>query len=64
MRAVEGEEAACARAAELVSANGGRLTGCRLDGLDIVVTAEVAVTPLPGLETTASAAARAGPVRR
>ena len=64
MRAIEGQQVACARAAELVSANGGRMSGCRLEGLEIVVEAEMSVTPLPGLETKASAAARAGPTQR
>ncbi len=53
-RAAQGEAAACARAAELVRANRARLVGCRLDGLDLVVTAEVG---------PARASARAGPVR-
>ncbi len=53
-RAAQGEAVACARAAELVRANRARLVGCRLDGLDLVVTA--AVGP-------ARATARAGPVR-
>ena len=64
LRAIEGRQVACARAAELVSANGGRMTGCRLEGLEIVVEAETSVTPLPGVETKAFAAARAGPVAR
>ncbi|UQU64616.1 flp pilus-assembly TadE/G-like family protein [Couchioplanes caeruleus] len=64
MRAVEGQQVACARAAELVSANGSRLTGCRLEGREIVVEVDTVVTPLPGLERHASAAARAGPVLR
>ncbi len=63
MRAIEGAGAACGRATELVAANGGRLVGCRLDGLDLVVSVEVAVTPLPGLSRRAAATSRAGPVR-
>jgi secretion/DNA translocation related TadE-like protein len=62
VRVIEGEAVACARAAELVSANGARLTSCRTDGLDIVVEAEVTITPLPGLVRRAEAAARAGPI--
>ncbi|MEV1328277.1 Rv3654c family TadE-like protein [Micromonospora costi] len=62
-RAVEGDASACARAADLVSRNGGRLVACRLDGLDVLVTAEVVVSPLPGLTRLATATARAGPVR-
>jgi secretion/DNA translocation related TadE-like protein len=49
-----GEAAACARAAELVRANRARPVGCHLDGLDLVITAEVG---------PARAQARAGPVR-
>ncbi|MEU8045475.1 Rv3654c family TadE-like protein [Micromonospora echinofusca] len=62
-QALLGEPAACGRAAEIAGANGGRLLACRLDGLDLLVTAEVAVTPLPGLARVATASARAGPVR-
>jgi secretion/DNA translocation related TadE-like protein len=62
VRVIEGEAVACARAAELVTANGGRLTSCRADGLDLIVRAEVTVRPLPGLTRTADAAARAGPI--
>jgi secretion/DNA translocation related TadE-like protein len=62
VRVTEGESAACGRAAELVAANNARMTSCRVDGLDLVVTAEVTVTPLPGLVRAATAAARAGPV--
>jgi secretion/DNA translocation related TadE-like protein len=61
-RAIEGTEAACERAGRLVAANGGRTTSCEVDGLEIVVGTEVAVTPLPGLTRHATAAARAGPV--
>jgi secretion/DNA translocation related TadE-like protein len=63
MRIVEGPEGACARAATLVARNGGRLAECTVDGLDVVVTVEVVVTPLPGLTRTARAKARAGPIR-
>ncbi|MEV0003265.1 Rv3654c family TadE-like protein [Micromonospora sp. NPDC050980] len=62
-RALDGPDAACGRAAELVAANGGRLTGCRIDGLDLIVTAQVRVVPLPGLARVATAASRAGPMR-
>jgi secretion/DNA translocation related TadE-like protein len=58
-RVIEGAEAACARAAQLVAVNGGRLTACTVDGLDLVVTVEVVVSPL---QRTAVASARAGPV--
>ncbi|MEV4479719.1 Rv3654c family TadE-like protein [Micromonospora coxensis] len=61
--ALRGDAAACGAANELASANGARLTGCRLDGLDVLVTVEVPVTPLPGFHRAATATARAGPVR-
>jgi secretion/DNA translocation related TadE-like protein len=61
-RAIEGTGAACERAARFVAANGGRTASCEVSGLEIVVRAEVIVTPLPGLTRIASAAARAGPV--
>ncbi|WP_405102630.1 Rv3654c family TadE-like protein [Micromonospora sp. NBC_01412] len=62
-RALAGEQVACSSADEVVRANGARLTGCRLDGLDAVVTAEVTVTPVPGLTRVATVTSRAGPVR-
>lgn len=62
-QALQGEPAACGRAAEIAAANGGSLLACRLDGLDVLVTAEVTVIPLPGLSRVATATARAGPVR-
>ncbi|HEU4425318.1 MAG TPA: Rv3654c family TadE-like protein [Pilimelia sp.] len=61
--AVQGPESACARSAVVVTANRGRLASCRIDGLDVVVAVEVTVSPLPGLARTATASARAGPVR-
>lgn len=60
--AVAGEPTACARAAALVAANGARLTDCRLDGLDLVVTVAVSA-PAVGAGRVATATARAGPVR-
>jgi len=62
MRAIYGEPEACARAGRLVAANGGRMTGCRVTGLEIVVRAEVEVRPLPRVLRQAEAVARAGPV--
>jgi secretion/DNA translocation related TadE-like protein len=62
MHAVYGEADACARAARFVAANGGRMTGCAVDGLEITVHAEIDVRPLPGLTRHAGAVARAGPV--
>lgn len=60
---LDGPVVACHRAAAIVSANGGRLTRCTVDGLDLEVAVEVAVTPVPGLDRSATAAARAGPIR-
>ncbi|MEU4554030.1 secretion/DNA translocation related TadE-like protein [Micromonospora violae] len=62
-KALDGEPAACASAGDIAVRNGGRLVGCRLDGLDLLVTAEVTITPLPGLTRVAASTARAGPVR-
>ena len=60
--AVEGAQAACARAEMIVTRNGAALAGCRLDGLDLVVEVKGTVSWLPdGLEAT-QASARAGPV--
>jgi anti-sigma B factor antagonist len=61
-RVVEGTDAACRSAAEIASANRARLVSCAVDGWEIVVTVEVAAHPLPALNRTASASARAGPV--
>jgi secretion/DNA translocation related TadE-like protein len=61
-RAIHGREIACSWAERLVAANGGRMTLCVVEGLEIVVRAEVVVRPLPGLERQAVVTARAGPV--
>jgi secretion/DNA translocation related TadE-like protein len=60
---LRGEQSACRRAGELAAANGARLTRCQLDGLDVQVTAEATVEPLPGLHRKAAVTSRAGPVR-
>jgi secretion/DNA translocation related TadE-like protein len=62
-RAVEGSASACARAAEIVTANGGRLAACSLDGFDLTITVDLAVSPVRGIARTAHGSARAGPVR-
>ncbi|MGC4745350.1 Rv3654c family TadE-like protein [Micromonospora sp. DT201] len=62
-RAFDGDAMACASAADIAGRNGARLVDCRLDGLDLLVTVEVAFTPLPGLTRVAASTARAGPVR-
>jgi secretion/DNA translocation related TadE-like protein len=60
---LEGESAACARASAIAATNGGRLTECTVDGLDVRVSVEVGVVPLPGLVRVARTTAVAGPVR-
>ncbi|MFG1838738.1 Rv3654c family TadE-like protein [Micromonospora sp. NPDC049175] len=60
---LDGAAMACALAADIASRNAGRTVDCRLDGLDVLVTVEVAFTPLPGLTWVATSTARAGPVR-
>lgn len=62
-RALQDESAVCNQAAEIVAANGARLIRCQLDGLDVLVTAELTVEPLPGLRRVATATSRAGPLR-
>lgn len=57
-----GRSAACSRAAELVIANGATLESCTLDGLDITITATVAVPGLAPPGQRAGSSARAGPV--
>ncbi|NUT32196.1 MAG: flp pilus-assembly TadE/G-like family protein [Hamadaea sp.] len=56
-RAIEGAAVACSRARDFIRANGGELGACRLDGLDLVVSAAVGTR-----FGTATAAARAGPL--
>jgi secretion/DNA translocation related TadE-like protein len=55
---VAGGDAACAQAAMVSRAMGGRQVGCTVDRLDVVVAVEVAVTKWG----SARAAARAGPI--
>lgn len=64
-RVLEGPAAACARAGSFVAANGARLRGCQVDGLDLQISVEVtaAAATLPGLAPVVGATARAGPVR-
>ncbi|SBT50920.1 Rv3654c family TadE-like protein [Micromonospora auratinigra] len=62
-RTLDGETAACRRAGEFAAANGARMAACRTEGLDVLVTAEVTVSPVPWLSRTATATSRAGPVR-
>jgi secretion/DNA translocation related TadE-like protein len=60
LRILDGESAACARAAEVSVRNGASLVACRADGFDVVVTVEVAAGSAVwgGVQRSA----RAGPV--
>ena len=62
VRVIHGAPVACAEAERLVMANNGVLTSCQVRGLEIVISVEVTVTPMPGLSRRAHAAARAGPL--
>lgn len=62
-RALDGAAVACASAADIAQRNAGRMVDCVVDGLDVLVTVEVAFTPIPGLTRVATSTARAGPVR-
>lgn len=64
-RVLEGRDAACARAAAFAGQNGGRLVTCTPDGLDLQVSVEVtaALPAWNGPRPSATATARAGPVR-
>jgi secretion/DNA translocation related TadE-like protein len=54
---------ACAAAAAVVAANGADLVTCRIEGVDVVVTAAVPVSGAPPGTGPATATARAGPQR-
>ncbi|GAA1586735.1 Rv3654c family TadE-like protein [Actinoplanes couchii] len=56
---IEGQAAACAVADRYVRANGARMTGCEVTGLEIVVRTSVRFGAFPA---GAEGAARAGPV--
>lgn len=56
----QGVPVACARAAALVRGMGAREAGCQVDGLDVIVTAEVDAA----LVGVAQASARGGPTTR
>ncbi len=60
MRVHQGADAACARAREVVTSNGGIMKSCRTDGLDVLLEVR---THLAAWGEDASARARAGPVR-
>jgi secretion/DNA translocation related TadE-like protein len=58
LAALDGDDVACQRATVIATANGADLTGCEVEGLDVVVT----VQSMPTLIGSARASARAGPV--
>jgi len=62
-RTAEGAETACVRAAEFARANGAQVARCGVDGLEVQITVELSVTPLPGMVRADTVTARAGPVR-
>jgi len=57
-RSLDGADAACARAAEVVRANKVQLIDCRMDGMDVLVRVSVQALVWGGL---AQGRARAGP---
>jgi len=59
--AVNGAEAACARAGDIARAMGATLAGCALDGWEAQVTVQVRPPFLPLVDGVAEARARAGP---
>jgi secretion/DNA translocation related TadE-like protein len=59
-RAIEGSDTACTEADRYVKRNAATLTACRVEVLDVVVTARV---PGPAGWGSAEASARAGPAR-
>jgi len=61
-RVLDGAGSACARAAQVVAANGARMTGCEVVGLDLRVQTGVTVRLGP-LDGQASGRSRAGPDR-
>jgi len=61
-RVLDGRAVACDRAEDVARRNGGRLTGCRLDGDRVEIVAEVRPAGPLGRLGVASARARAGPV--
>jgi secretion/DNA translocation related TadE-like protein len=60
--AVDGPATACQQATVVAAANGAAVTGCRLDGFDLIVSVSVPVAGAPAGIGPASATARAGPV--
>jgi secretion/DNA translocation related TadE-like protein len=60
--ALDGEEAACARAAEVATSGGARVVLCRLRGWEVLVEVEVGVRLSLLGATTVRGRARAGPV--
>lgn len=63
VHAGEGLDAACARARQIIEANGASLVECQVDGLDVVVGVQVAPAGVGRAIGPARAMARAGPAR-
>ena len=47
VRVLDGEEAACRRAAEISAVNGAHLTACQVDGFDVTVRIDAWVSSPP-----------------
>jgi secretion/DNA translocation related TadE-like protein len=62
-RSVLGDRVACTRARRIVTANGGSVLACSVDGLDVTVRVGVGPPGLAGRFSLATATARAGPIR-
>jgi secretion/DNA translocation related TadE-like protein len=60
-QALSGAPVACARAATVATANGAKLTACRLDYYDAIVTVRLAMPGPLARFGSATATSRAGP---
>jgi secretion/DNA translocation related TadE-like protein len=60
-RELEGARDGCVAAARIAAANDARLTSCRVDGSDVVVSVTVSGPHWLGLHADLAAEARAGP---
>jgi secretion/DNA translocation related TadE-like protein len=63
VRAAEGPDVTCARVRQIVENNRASLVECRVDGLDVIVGAEVEPAGVGRAIGPALARARAGPAR-
>lgn len=60
-QALQGDAEPCAAAGRAAGTNGGRLTRCTQEGIEVLVTVEVETPTMVGLTWTLPASARAGP---